>query len=250
MISRPLIFGTAWILALAGIALPLVLRARFEAELRHNRETLCAQAERLRNLQRKTSAASTSSNSADALSTEELSELLRLRGQIGLLHEQTNLAEKLRQENARLKAGSKEQLQTPKSESQFADELSADTITCMENILRELPSACARFAADNEGKAPTDFYDLKNYLTQDGHRLTGVYTFEFVRGEGPKPGDALILREISPRSKKTNMLRVYGFADGRAVDMSFPDDDGPGKEQIRWERAQLGLPPPTFEESH
>jgi hypothetical protein len=183
------------------------------------------------------------------LSGEERSELLRLRGQIGLLREQNNLVEKFRRENASLEARSDERPKTPDSDSEWEKELSADTITCMETVLRELPSAWARFSADNQGKAPSDFDDLRNYLTRDGHRLTGVYTFEFVRGEGPKPGDALILREATPRSKDTNMLRVYGFADGRAVEMSFPDAEWRGKEQIRWERAQLGLPPPVFEES-
>lgn len=250
MKSRQLISGMAWTLALTCIALPLVVRTRFEAELRHNRKTLCAQAGRLRVLQSKAETTSTNSNSADALSAEELSELLRLRAQISLLREQTNLVEKFRRENARGNAGSQQEPQTPESQSQFAEELSADTIKSMESILRELPSACQRFAADHKGKAPSDFHELKNYLTRDGHRLTGVYTFEFVRGEGPKPGDALIVREASPRSKETNSLRVYGFADGRAVEMSFPISDEEGESQIRWERAQLGLTPPVFEKSH
>lgn len=250
MKSRRLIYGLAWTLALGCIVLPLVVRRHFEAELRQNRKVLFAQAERLKNLQSTKTVPSTISNVADALSVEERSELLRLRGQIGLLREQNELVEKLRQENARLEARPEEKPQTPESESRSAEELSADTITCMEAILKELPSACARFAVDNEGKAPSDFYELKNYLTRDGHRLTGIYTFEFVRGGGPKPGDALILREANPRSKETNMLRVYGFADGRAVEISFPEDGWQGgKEEIKWERAQLGLPPPTFEES-
>jgi hypothetical protein len=243
-----LISGMAWAVALACIALPLVVRTHFEVEVRHNRESLRAQEEQLRVLHSKTKVPSTDSNSANALASEELSELLRLRGQIALLREQTNLVEKLRQENAQLKARPESQPQEPKSETQFAQELSADTISCMETILKELPSACARFAAYNEGKAPSDFSYLRDYLIRDGHRLTGVYTFDFVRGP-PKPGDALILREQTPRRKEDNMLRVYGFADGRAVEMSFPDPEGKGKEQIRWERAQLGLPPPTFKES-
>jgi hypothetical protein len=244
-----LLIGMAWAVALACIALPLVVRTHFQAELQHNRETLRAQAEQLQVFQSKTKVPGTDTNSVDALATEELSELLRLRGQIALLREQTNLVEKMRRENAQLKARPESHPQTSKSESQVAEELSADTISCMETILKELPSASARFAAYNERKAPSHFDDLRDYLTRDGHRLTGVYTFEFVRGEGPQPGDALILRETTPRRKEDNMLRVYGFADGRAVEMSFPDPEGKGKEQIRWERAQLGLPPPTFEES-
>jgi hypothetical protein len=244
-----LISGIAWAVALACIALPLVVRTHFQAEVRHNRESVRAQEEQLQVLQSKTKVPSTDSNAADPLTTDELSELLRLRGQIALLRQQTNLVEKLRQENAQLKARPESRPPTPQSGTQFAEELSADTVSCMEAILKELPSASARFAAYNEGKPPSHFDDLKDYLTRDGHRLTGVYTFEFVRGEGPpKPSDALILRERMPRRKEDNMLRVYGFADGRAVEMSFPDFEGKGKEEIRWERAQLGLSPPTFEE--
>src|SRR5882672_6845504 len=108
----------------------------------------------------------------------------------------------------------------------------------------------ANASPQHDGKAASDFVELRNYLTRDGHRLTGVYTFEFVREQGPRPGDALILREISPRSKDGKNVRVYGFADGRAVEMSFHDEEQyDGRDQIRWERAQLGLPPPVFQES-
>jgi hypothetical protein len=250
MKSRLLISGMAWTVALACVVVPLVVRARFEAELRQNRETLHAQAERVKALKSGKAGTPSIPDSVDALSGEELSELLRLRGQIGFLREQTNLMQQLRQENARHKSREEEQTPTPKSESQLAEELSADTVACMATILKELPSACDRFAADHDGKAASNFFDLRDYLTRDGHRLTGVYTFEFVRGDGPKPGDTLILRETSPRQKDGKInVRVYGFADGKAIEMSFADEVLDGRNQIRWEREQLGLPPPVFEES-
>ena len=249
MKSRSLTSGMVWTVALVCVVLPFVIRTHFEAELRQNREALRAQAERLQALRGGKAGLGAASNPADALSREELSELLRLRAQIGLLREQTNLMEKLGQENTRRKSRSEEQTGTPKSESQLAEELSADTVACMVTILQELPSAFERFAAEHDGKAASDFVELRNYLRRDGHRLTGVYTFEFVREEGPKPGDTLILREISPRSKDGKNVRVYGFVDGKAIEMSFPDEEQDGRDQIRWERAQLGLPPPVFQES-
>jgi hypothetical protein len=249
MKSGLLTSGTVWTLALVCLVVPFVIRMHFEAELRQNREALRAQAERLQALQSGKTATAAASNPADALSSEELSELLRLRAQIGLLREQTNLMEKLGQENARRKSKSEEQTGTPKSESQLAEELSIDTVACMVTILQELPSAFERFAADHDGKAAASVFELRDYLSRDGHRLTGVYTFEFVREGGPKPGDALILREISPRSKDGKNVRVYGFADGSAMEMSFPDEEQDGRSQIRWERAQLGLPSPVFQES-
>src|SRR5206468_3418904 len=105
-------------------------------------------------------------SSNPALSREELSELLRLRAQMGLLREQTNLIDKLGQENARHKSKPEEQAGTSKSESQLAEELSADTIACMVTILQELPSAFERFAAEHDGKAASDFVELRNYLSR------------------------------------------------------------------------------------
>jgi hypothetical protein len=181
---------------------------------------------------------------AVALSSEELSELLRLRAEIGLLREQTNLIEQLKQENAQ--RNSEQQIQAAKSQSQLAEELSADTVACMEAVLKELPSACARFATDHEGKAPSAFHELRIYFTRDGHPLTGIFSFEFVREAGPKPGDTLILREVSSHFRDGKAVRVYGFADGTAKEMIFSDQEQEGREQIRWERAQLGLPERTF----
>ena len=80
--------------------------------------------------------------------------------------------------------------------------------------------------------------------------MTGLYTFEFVREEGPLPGDTLLLREISPRERQGKTVRIYGFSDGRAVEMTFPDQGGEeGANQIAWEREQLHLPPPSFSRS-
>jgi hypothetical protein len=247
MKSRFLISGLAWLLALACVAAPFLIRSHFAAELRRNRESLRAQVGRLRALSSQTT--DSVRVSSDALSREELSELLRLRSHIGLLREQTNLMEKLRQENARRSSRMEKEARAPKTEPQIAEELSADTLACMKTMLEEFPSACERFAVDHEGKTPSDFGELRDYLIRDGRHLTGVYTFEFVRDGGPRPGDSLILRESSPRSKEGNNFRVYGLADGRAIEKSFPEEELAGRGQIRWEREQLGLPPPVFHES-
>jgi hypothetical protein len=250
MKSRLLTSGMVWTLALACLVMPFAIRTYFEAKLRQNKESLRAQVERLQSLRNGRVGSAVGSKSADALSREEVSELLRLRAQIGLLRKQTNLAEKFGEENEQRKSRSEDQTGTLKSESQLAEELSADTVGCMMTILEALPSALDRFAAEHDGKVASDFVELRNYLSRNGHRLTGSYTFEFVREEGPKLGDALILREISPRSKDGKKVRVYGFADGKAIEMSFSDEEQGGPDQIRWEHAQLGLPPSAFQESH
>ena len=55
--------------------------------------------------------------------------------------------------------------------------------------------------------------------------MAGLYEFEFLRGGGPKPGDALLLRAApASRSWPGPAVRIYGFSDGRVLEVSSEDD--------------------------
>ena len=158
---------------------------------------------------------------------EQLAELLRLRSEAGTLREQTNALRKLREEIRELQDHS---ITTPSPTSQRAPaetgaELSAEIIDAMRNVCHWLPQASQLFANDHEAKAPTGFSELRNYFPKpDGRRITGLYTFEFVRDDGPLPGDNLILREGQARQGPDGRwMRVYGFADGRVVEATSDD---------------------------
>src|SRR6185295_10189287 len=128
----------------------------------------------------------------------ELSELLRLRGEAGILRQQTNLLQGLREDHAKSQTENvlPNSDEGAKSQAELAQELSADTIASMKAIIAEFQPALQRFAKEHEGKAPTDFFELRNYFPlRAGHFMTGLYTFEFVRDRGPRPDDKLLLRE-------------------------------------------------------
>ena len=70
--------------------------------------------------------------------------------------------------------------------------------------------------------------------------MTGLYTFEFIRDEGPIPGDALILRESMWREASGIFARVYGFSNGEATEVRLPTNaDDPEQNFQKWEQRQL-----------
>lgn len=89
-----------------GIALPLAVRQNAQAMLHDKHETLRRQASELAQLAAENSALSNSvsaRNASPSLSPEQLEELLKLRGEISGLVQQTNEAQKLREQNLGLR---------------------------------------------------------------------------------------------------------------------------------------------------
>ncbi len=250
MIRRTLRHGLFYLLLVTSAATPLLIYARNQRKLQQNDQALRRQAVKLSALQADNARLKSfrATNHHHRLSNDEISELLHLRGEAGILRQQTNLLQTLREKNAQTSVEADAARNgDSKSEAELAEALSADTIASAKNILAELQSVLRRYAAEHEGQIPQNFNELREYFPkQDGHRMTGLYTFEFVRDGGPKPGDWLLLREISPRYKAEKRLRVYGFSDGTASEQTFADNE---QNEIAWERQQLGLPPPVFQQS-
>ena len=126
------------------------------------------------------------------------------------------------------------------SEAERNGQLAIETVQAMNNIVAALPAALQKFANDHNGRRPTSFSELRNYFPiSEGRRMPGLYTFEFIRDEGPQPGDALILREAGVRRRSGTSSRVYAFGDGRVVERTLNDD---GFEA--WEKQHL-VPSPA-----
>lgn len=231
-------------LVAASLAMPLIVHSRAQAKWHERDEFLRRQAGQLAELTAENEhlsklAADTKTN---ALSRDQLTELLRLRGQIRNLHEQTNAIQRLQKENQGLQAGL-DTGQNPKvaqSEAELSKELAAETIDAMRNVFAELQSALKKFAEDHKGRAPNDFYHLRNYFpVSAGKRMPGLYTFEFIRDEAPHPEDVLILRE--ERTRRTpdgKEARVYAFSDGTVVEVYQADSN----DFDAWEKAHMVLP--------
>ena len=170
------------------------------------------------------------------LTAERLRELMRLRNEKHWLAEQTNLL-------ARLASGTSDQAQFSPTELETA--LCAEMTEAMKRILPALQPALQRYALAHSNQPPDSFSELQDYFPLvDGRKMAGLQTFEFVREEGPRTGDALLLRgNAGRRPGDGDEVRVYGFSDGRVVEVSFEDghfDD--------WEAQHLSSAPAGTEE--
>ena len=229
-------------LVIASVAIPVVLWRSTRFRLQEAKELSAKAADEVAQLTEDNQRLSNLVGEAkQALSTEEGQELLRLRSEIGRLRGEMREADKLREENQRLKMPSPAMaaLQAPRSAAELETELSMQTIDAMKDLCRELPAALQKFLNDH-GNQPQSLPELRNYFPMvNGRKIPGLYTFTFVRDEGPKPGDLLILREEGARGKLDGtMARVYGFRDGSAVEVSTSD----GNFDL-WEKQHLSPSP-------
>ena len=224
----------------AGV--PCALQHQVQFELRARRDALQQQAGRLSLLveeNRQLSNLVVQSKVSSPLTAEQLRELLKLRNEKRWLAEQTNLA-------ARLAPGTSDQAQL--SPAELTTALAAEMTEAMKRILPALQPALQKYTLAHSNQPPNSFSDLQDYFPSvAGRKMAGLRTFEFVREdreEGPRPGDVLMLRgDVGRRPGDDTEMRVYGFSDGRVMQVSSKDghfDD--------WEAQHLTSAPAGTEE--
>jgi hypothetical protein len=231
----------------ASIAGPILVWRRLQTAVHDQSERLERQEMEIATLTQEIQRLSNSSSPGKAaLPDEQMRDLLRLRAEAAALRRQTNESAGLALKNSRpdSQPPRPDDPASPQSEDELAAELSTDTLEAMKGVLQELPGVVERFAQDHSGKAPEQFSELRKYFPKvDGARMPGLYTFQFVREEGPKPGDTLILKEQSFRSRDDKAWRIYGFSDGKMVELSVPDGDETQRNFARWESQYLDAVP-------
>jgi hypothetical protein len=231
--------GIASALVAVSAGVPWVLQHQAQLELRARRDTLEQQAGRLSLLAQENGRLSNLISRAEAspaLTTEQLHELLRLRNEKRWLADQTKLL-------ATLAGGTSDLAQ--RSPAELETTLSTEMTEAMKRILPTLPPALQKYALAHSNQPPVDFSDLQDYFPLfDGRKMVGLQTFEFAREGGPRPGDALILRgDVGRRPGDDNEVRVYGFSDGRVVEVAA--EDGRFED---WETQHLTSAPAGTEE--
>lgn len=233
---------TALSIGIAGALLALsagvlwALHNHAQLELRASRDARQQQTSRLSLLVEENERLSNLVAQAKAsppLTGEQLRELLRLRNEKRRLAGQTNLLARSQGEISQL---SPAELQTA---------LSAEMIEAMKRILAALPPALQKYALAHSNQPPGSLSGLQDcFPTEAGRRMAGLQTFEFVRDEAPRPGDALVLRgNVGRRPGDGSEVRVYGFSDGRVVEVS--SEDGHFGD---WEAQRMNSPPAGTEE--
>jgi hypothetical protein len=236
---------------LVSVALPFAVHFRLRGKTLDAEVVLRRQGDGLSQLAAENSRLSNAVAAANArsLSAEEFQELLRLRGEIARLREQTNQIGQWQSENQRLEAGSSAppHPRPPMSESESSEALAAETLQAIKSIVAALPAAMQAFAAAHNGQQPKLLSDLRNFFpTSDGRRMTGLYAFHFVRDEGPQPGDTLILSEPGSRLLPDGKTRerIYAFSDGTIVPVRHPVEETDEGFKA-WEKEHMKSPPPT-----
>ena len=227
----------AFVAVSAGV--PWVLQHHAQLELHARQDTLEQQAGQLSRLVEENGRLSNLVAQAKAPSPfnpEQLGELLRLRNERRWLAEQTNLL-------ASLAAGTPDWAQL--SPSKLESAIAAEMTEALKRILPVLQPALQKYSLAHSNQPPGSFSDLQDcFPLVDGRKMVGLQTFEFAREEGPRPGDALFLRgDAGRRSGDGNQVRIYGFSDGRVVEVSSEDghfDD--------WEAQHLTSTPAGTEE--
>ena len=244
MILRIFKFSVIIAIVAASVATPLVVHHHTQVLLREKNEALTQEAGQLAKLMAENQRLSNlvaEAKLGQRLSSAQLTELLRLRGEMRSLRERTNTARQMREENQRLQAqaATEPNQQTQMSRAELERELSTEMLTAMRIICRELPGAVQRFANEHTNQGPTDFSELRKYFpAPEGHGIVGLHSVVFVRDAGYVPGDALVLRaEPTRKLADGKQARVYGFSDGRAVEVTV--DNGNFDD---WEKQQMTLP--------
>jgi hypothetical protein len=208
---------TLVLLAAVGIALfqrSQLSQLRTENQsLRQQFDQLTAETERITNSLPQTST---------TLPSDQLSDLLRLRGEVSALRKQTNELGKLQAENSRMRSalatagkssGSNEDAEPPPTEERRQ-------LIARINDSRTYVLAFIMQAEDNQQHLATNFDQIAPYLSKD-HPPTGTNEFDIVF-QGPREGltntsSIILLRERQPRQQSDGRWnKAYGFLDGHS----------------------------------
>jgi len=234
-------FAIVSALVAGSAGVPLILHHQARLDLRVRRDVLEEQAGRLSLLVHDNERlGGLVARMAPPLAEEELRELMRLRNEKRLLAEQTNLLAGLlnqeSQDTARLAVGTSVPVQ--RSPDEIVTAMSAEMVVAMKRILPALPGALQKYALAHTNQTPGSFSDLQDYFPLvDGRKMAGLRIFTLVREEHLRqgeamtlpPGDTLLLRgdagrrSADGRPGEGSEVRVYGFSDGRVVEVSSED---------------------------
>ncbi len=225
--------GFAVAVLIAG-AILLFLQHQAQEKLRAQNEALAQQLAQLQTDNQNLSDRLAAAGDSKSLSDEQLNELLKLRGEVGILRQQAH--EEINEANQRTQA----------AEQKLATALSAqDKFTAQEtetiNDMKQLGLAEMIYAGDNNGQFATNFDQMTNEL---GSLYTNpeIYKIDFMNAgivSRQYPQMIMFRERIARQASDGTWHRIYGFADGRVITATSYD----GNFDV-WEKANTYSPPP------
>jgi len=237
--------GAVVIALCAAITLPMIIWHRADDEARVRDEALGKQKEAIEaltvaNTRRKQELAA---GNADALTDEQMRELLRLRAEAGALRRETSHpARSATGGDAPQTESAARRKLTPEEQAERARELSSELLEAAKNIMAALPEAERHYRARAQPDLMLSFNGLREYFPiVNGKRMPGLYTFNFIRAGGPGPGDNLVLLETgSHETADGKVARTFAFTDGHAEEVVAPERENADAFFLAWTRENWG----------
>lgn len=205
------------VIIVAGAAIMMFLQYQTQQQLRGDNESLRQQIAQLK--ADNENAANPSATSNNSLSNDQLSELLKLRGEVTALRNQTNQLAKLQDQNQQLREAITAAAQErPRATSPEAEQQKAFGILEM-NTSKQLVLGMIIYADEHQDQFPTNFDQTMPYF-KDSEFATNRNRFEMVYTGSSSaianPSSAIVLREIQPWTASGHWMRTYSFADGHS----------------------------------
>jgi RNA polymerase sigma factor (sigma-70 family) len=221
-------------LVVAGATMAIVIQHQVQEQLRFNNAALVEQLAQLQTSNESLSSQLAAVGDAKSSPDNKPIELLKLRGEIGVLQRLADEA------NQKAKAAEQKLATALSAQGQFT---AHETATV--NNMKELGLAIRVYASDNNGQFPTNVESLKNELPPQNYG--DYFGFEFVNVgvarsiNDPEHANMLELRErIAQQAPDGTWQRIYGFADGSVQTATSYDGNFDA-----WEKANTYSPPPN-----
>jgi len=214
------------ILAIGGLAAAVWLQHGSVVQLKVENQSLRAQLEEAGQLAAENERLSNLvAQAGDSPGNDQQHELLRLRGEVGMLRNQTNqMARQLREGNQRLEAAMQARAtpaaQTPEEADPAAAQAKQQGIAKL-NDARSLVYGLIMAAQANQGRVDNLAQAAPYVRANPEMALTGTNQFELVYqgllGDISNPASAVVVRETqAAQAPNGTWFRAYGFADGHS----------------------------------
>jgi RNA polymerase sigma factor (sigma-70 family) len=223
-----------------------IYEARHVSRLRDENRNLTAEQEQLSKERDVALSAKTRDKDEIERLQQNQSELLRLRGEVGVLRKQKDELGKLQEENRQLRTSLKNATQNSQqhelnAEAERQKEVAEDKM----NNAKQFVLAMTLYAGDNNGLLPTNYDQTSPYIggSEKDWVRTRFNQFEIVYQGSmtnlASPSSTIVVRENQGSQLGGKWVKAYGFADGHSELKVEPAE---GFEA--WEKGHI-IPPST-----
>ncbi len=222
-------------LVVAGATTAFVVQHQAQENLRTQNESLTQQLTQLKTDNESLSNRLAAAGDTKSLSDVKLNELMKLRGEVGVLRRQVGALGKLQEQNQQLRnevmAAHQEPVQLP-TQGQY-EWHQTNTMNAAKLVLLGM----LLFSGDNHDQFPTNFSQISDLTKGMTNQTGGIGTggFEFLNAglaASNQNANRTILRERIPfRTTVGKWARIYGFGDGHVEEQISEDGNFDAFEQ-------------------